>query len=123
MDPGREEAAHKSFGVASDKVLSTGLSPIFLGLLPPSRPPEQIYWTVLILTDNTTTMSYINLRGGTHSYPMTEIARSIWAWALDNKLTVLAEYIPRGTNLADFLSRRLDCSNWSLMPSVYVAVY
>ena len=38
-------------------------APIFLPTLTPSTPPERVYRTILIQTDNTTAMSYINRIG------------------------------------------------------------
>ena len=71
--------------------------------------------TVKILTDNTTTLSYINNMGGKFS-GCNEIARKIWMWASQRRIWLVCSYIPGKLNVeADRLSRVLnETTEWSL---------
>ena len=71
--------------------------------------------TIKVLTDNTTTMAYINGMGGKiqscHS-----IARKIWEWAIARNIWLVCSFIPGKCNTeADKLSRLLnETTEWSL---------
>lgn len=67
-------------------------------------PPNS---TVLIRTDNTTSMSYINKQNGTRSLPLLELATEVWTWCLQHKIMIQAQHIQGLQNtIADFESRR-----------------
>jgi ribonuclease HI len=61
---------------------------------------------ILIRTDSTTAISYINKYGGCRSRQCHEIARKIWIWCEERKIILFASYISSANNvLADKLSR------------------
>lgn len=71
---------------------------------------------VLIQTDNTTTMFYINKQGGTHSLQLSQLAQEIWRWAIPLQINLLAIHLPGKNNIeADRLSRQTSASHeWEL---------
>ena len=71
---------------------------------------------ILLLIDNITAIAYINHKGGTQSWTLTDQAIELWEWCLVRKITVHAEHIPGQKNIeADAESRRaLDQSDWML---------
>ena len=71
---------------------------------------------VRLLTDNTTTCSYINKFGGRKT-DLGSIARDLWFWCIKQNIYVSAAHIPGSTNLqADALSRSFkDDLEWSLV--------
>ena len=76
--------------------------------------------TIKVMTDNTTTMCYINNMGGKIE-PCNEIARKIWLWAIDRNIWLVSCFIPGKLNIeADQLSRLLnETTEWSLEPSQF----
>jgi hypothetical protein len=79
---------------------------------------------ICLLIDNTTAISYLNRKGGTHPKSLSDVAISIWSWCLERNLLVHAEHIPGVQNyLADSLSRkqsdnqRLDIRPSSILTS------
>lgn len=48
---------------------------------------------ILLRIDNRTAIAYINQKGGTHSKPLSDMARRMWNWCLEKGLTVQAEHI------------------------------
>ena len=77
--------------------------------------------SVLLSTDNTTTMAYINRYGGTKSIQMYNIARDLLLWCQEQNITLKAVHIKGSMNvMADLLSRDSHSVNteWSLHPSV-----
>lgn len=67
---------------------------------------------VLILSDNFTTVSFINRKGGTHSQKLCSISLSLWELLLKNNITCQASHIAGKLNVnADFLSRKVFSSN------------
>ena len=56
--------------------------------------------TILIQTDNRSAMSYVNKRGGTHSASLTQLAKKLWQWCMDRKISLVAEHIPGLQNQA-----------------------
>ena len=57
---------------------------------------------VLVMSDNTTVVSYINRQGGTRSHSLLQIVRVMLLWAHDHQLTLRARHIPGNRNvLAD----------------------
>ena len=62
---------------------------------------------VLVSSDNSTVVSYINKEGGTHSFKMCALVWRILAWSNAREIHIRARYIPRNLNvIADSLSRR-----------------
>jgi len=79
-------------------------------------PPPQAA-SILISTDSTTVVAYINNQGGTHSWSLMEETASLFLLVMRNKWFVRAKYIPGKLNvIADQLSRRGQTlpSEWSL---------
>lgn len=76
--------------------------------------------SILIQTDNTTTMFYLNKQGGTKSRTLSLEAQTIWHWLLKRNLTVTAVHVPGVLNKqADTLSRDfLDAHDWELNDQV-----
>ena len=80
---------------------------------------------VLVATDNSTVVSYVNKQGGTRSLTLCRQVRSLLLWCWDNDIQVRARHIPGKLNvLADSLSRRGQVlpSEWSLAPPVFRAL-
>ena len=63
--------------------------------------------SLLVRTDNTTVVSYINCQGGTHCHSLCRLAIELWEWCLLRGIHLLAAHIPGGGGelVADFLSR------------------
>ena len=83
--------------------------------------------TVLISTDNTTVVSYLNKQGGTHSPDLCLEVWNIINWCLQSKIElVIIRHIPGKFNiLADRLSRitKPISTEWSLDQSVANAIF
>ena len=75
---------------------------------------------VLIRTDNTTTMYYINKQGGLKSRRLHQLARQLILWCDTRLLSIRACHVPGLLNAgADLLSRGpLSYAEWSLHPEV-----
>lgn len=71
---------------------------------------------ILIRSDSTTAISYVNKYGGCRSQSCHEVAMSIWKWCQEMNIFIFASYISTSENyLADFRSREtLDQSDFSL---------
>ena len=70
---------------------------------------------VLVRTDNTTAMSYINKMGGMKSSLCNDLAKEIWIWASSKQIWLTAGHIPCGSNIADYSSRNFnDNVEWML---------
>ena len=64
--------------------------------------------TVLVQTDNTTVLHYINKLGGTKSLKMCNLTMNLIEWCTKNKIDLIATHIPGIYNtLADMLSRKI----------------
>ncbi len=82
--------------------------------------------SLLICSDNTTTVATINKQGGTKSWSMTEMAWNLW-----NKLDALncvtkARHIPGSLNVrADAMSRmqQVISTEWSIAPEALIPVW
>ena len=62
--------------------------------------------TVLVVTDNSTVVAYINKQGGTHSVEMYALLWKIMTWCHYYQITLKARHIPGCLNVvADLLSR------------------
>ena len=78
--------------------------------------------TVLVATDNTTVVAYINKQGGTHSAEMCALLWKIMTWCHHYHITLKARHIPGCLNvMADLLSRsnQVQSTEWSLHPQVF----
>ena len=71
---------------------------------------------VEVLSDNSTTVSYINKQGGTHSPSLCNLALDFWDWCDCFRITPVAVHLQGVKNvLADALSRGKFCpTEWSL---------
>ena len=77
--------------------------------------------TILVQTDNKSAMTYVNKRGGTHSASLTQLAKTVWLWCMERKISLVAEHIPGLANtIADEESRRqADKWDWKLCPAIF----
>ena len=78
--------------------------------------------TVLVATDNSTVVAYINKQGGTHSTEMCALLWKIMTWCHHYHITLKARHIPGCLNvMADLLSRsnQVQSTEWSLHPQVF----
>ena len=75
---------------------------------------------VLLRTDNTTVVAYVNRQGGTRSAPLWHLTKSLLTWCRANHVSLRAIHLPGKENtIADLLSRLSDCpTEWSLLPEV-----
>ena len=77
---------------------------------------------VLVATDNTTVVSYINKEGGMRSGPLCALLWRILTWCSQRQVTLKARHIPGHLNvIADKLSRlgQTIQTEWSLLPEVF----
>ena len=77
--------------------------------------------TVLVATDNSTVVAYINKQEGTHSAEMCAHLWKIMTWCHHYHITLKARHIPWCLNvMADLLSRsnQVQSTEWSLHPKV-----
>ena len=78
--------------------------------------------TVLVATDNSTVVAYINKQGGTHSAEMCALLWRIMTWCHHSHITLKARHIPGCLNMmANLLSRsnQVQSTEWSLHPQVF----
>ena len=78
--------------------------------------------TVLVATDNSTVVAYINKQGGTHSAEMCALLWKIMTWCHRYHKTLKARHIPGCLNvMADLLSssNQVQSTEWSLHPQVF----
>ncbi|KAL0149358.1 hypothetical protein M9458_055396, partial [Cirrhinus mrigala] len=73
---------------------------------------------VLVRSDNTATMAYINHQGGVRSFRMSQLARHLLLWSQHRLKSLRTTHIPDKTNrMADSLSRQvLLGGEWRLHP-------
>ena len=80
---------------------------------------------VLIASDNTSVVSYINKQGGTRSAELCALTWRILTWCNLNNVTLTARHVPGSLNLiVDSLSRRnqIQPTEWSLSPQIFKQV-
>ena len=80
---------------------------------------------VLIATDNTTVVSYINKEGGMRSGPLYALLWRILTWCTTHQVTLKARHIPGRLNVvADKLSRlgKTIQTEWALLPEVFQTI-
>ena len=78
--------------------------------------------TVLVATDNSTVVAYINKQGGTHSAEMCALLWRIMTWCHHSHITLKDRHIPGCLNvMTDLLSRsdQVQSTEWSLHPQVF----
>ena len=78
--------------------------------------------TVLVATDNTTVVAYINKEGGMRSGQLCALLWRILTWCTRNGVTLRSRHIPGRLNVvADKLSRlgQIIQTEWSLLPHVF----
>ena len=76
---------------------------------------------ILVKSDNTTAVCYINRMGGSKSNACERIAKSIWDFCEERDLWLIASHIPGKDNeKADFISRNFtDNTEWILNPDIF----
>ena len=82
--------------------------------------------TVLVATDNSTVVAYINKQGGSHSAEMCTLLWKIMTWYHHYHITLKAGHIPGCLNvMADLLSRsnQMQSTVWSLHPQVFKQIF
>lgn len=81
--------------------------------------------SVLIKTDNTTVVQYINKQGGTKSSKLCIQTWKLWTLAIQNNISLRAVHIVGTQNiLADQLSRhKIRATEWSLNPFVVQKIF
>ena len=78
--------------------------------------------TVLICSDNSTVVSYLNKEGGTHSIEMCALIWRILAFTNSRRIQIRARHVPGSLNvIADSLSRRdkVIQTEWSLHQQIF----
>ena len=73
------------------------------------------------MSDNTTTVSYINSMGGCKSTECNSVTRNIWDWARKRNIWLSAAHIPGSSNVdADQLSRNFNLNlEWMLSKPIF----
>ena len=81
--------------------------------------------TVLVATDNSTVVAYINKQGGTHSAEMCMLLWKIMTWYHHYHITLKARHIPGCLNVMADLSRSYQVQSmvWSLHPQVFKQIF
>ena len=80
---------------------------------------------VLVATDNTTVVSYINKEGGMRSGPLCALLWRILTWCTRKQVTLKPDTIPGRLNVvADKLSRlgQTIQTGWFLLPEVFYSI-
>ena len=79
---------------------------------------------IRILSDNTTTVAYINAMGGVKSQGCNEMAQQIWDWCIQRDIWLSACHIPGVQNSeADTESRKFnESTEWSLDSVVFDSI-
>ena len=80
---------------------------------------------VLVRSDSTTAVAYINRQGGTRSPACQAIAYDLWGWVQRNALSIRAVHVPGKQNeAADIMSRGgPSMANWSLNPLIVEMIW
>ena len=117
---GRRSGGRWSPGESTLHINVLEMNAVLLGVETFLRHERDI--TLKILSDNCTTVSYINKMGGTKSMKCNMLAtRELWRWAEERKIWLIASYIPGRLNVeADFESRHFSGdTEWSLNESIF----
>lgn len=87
--------------VSRDHINVLELRAIFYGLQSFAKTQSSI--TVLIRSDNSTAISYINRMGSVQHPTLSQLARTIWQWCEERDIWLYASYVSSASNyLADF---------------------
>ena len=81
---------------------------------------------VMVATDNSTVVSYINKQGGTRSTPLLRLTVELFLWLESQDIIVRARHIPGCLNvIADHLSRPNQPipTEWSLHPEIVKRIF
>ena len=72
-------------------------------------PKNQRQITVSLNMNNSTAVSYINHKGGTHSMELVLLTLELWHWCMMRDICLIAQHVPGKTNtLADRESREFQ---------------
>jgi hypothetical protein len=77
--------------------------------------------TVMVASDNTTTIAYIRKQGGTRSRSLLQVTQELYQWLVSEQIKIKCRHIPGRLNvLADSLSREgeIVATEWSVHPQV-----
>ena len=75
---------------------------------------------ILIKSDNTCAVAYLNNMGGIKSEQCNSLAKSIWLWCKDRHIWLSATHIPGSSNDADFESRHFNENvEWKLRETIF----
>ncbi|OXA56602.1 Enzymatic polyprotein [Folsomia candida] len=75
---------------------------------------------ILVRTDSSTAMAYINKFGGCRSTGVHDVAKKLWRWAESHDITIAANYINTKDNyVADKLSRKQNDSSDFMLSTFY----
>lgn len=98
------------------------LQAIFLGLKCFARDLKNC--NILIRSDNTTAIAYVNRMGSVQHEKLNKLARILWQWCEQRNLWVFASYINTTDNWkADLESRALQPeTEWSLAKSAFLKI-
>ena len=111
--PTRKQVAHKLSGTKSSLVALKEFQDLCTDKI------------VLVATNNTTVVSYINKEGGMRSGPLCAVLWRILTWCIRHQVTLKARHIPGRLNVvADKLSRLSQTiqTEWSLLQEVFQAI-
>ena len=81
--------------------------------------------TVLVRSDNSTVVAYINKQGGTHSPQLCMHAWRLLCWCMKNRISLIAVHLAGRLNtMADALSRgKVLPTEWTLHPGVVQMIF
>ena len=75
--------------------------------------------TIQVVSDNKTTVAYVNFLGGPSS-ELSHLATAIWATAVERNMSLCARFLAGSLNVhADFLSRTVSHHDCSLHPNLF----
>lgn len=80
--------------------------------------------SIRVVSDNTTTVAYINHMGGTKSKQCNEVAHRIWVWCEAREIWLRATHLPGVENVeADHESRNFtENTEWKLNPKLFAQI-
>lgn len=78
--------------------------------------------TIQVLSDNISTVAYLNHMGGPN-HELSQVAETIWTEAVQNNVKLVCRHIPGAQNVtSDGLSRLDDKFEWKLHPEVFKTI-
>ena len=114
LDPLRPQAPYQMSGAQGGHVCLQHWAPLLQG------------HQVMVATDNSTVVSYINKQGGTHSLTLLHLTVDLFLWLESQNIVVRARHIPGCLNvIADHLSRPNQPipTEWSLHPKIVERIF